>query len=182
MDGIDGLGQNLYFNAQNTLASQNAANAKKQEKSSAVRKSRFASALEKSQAEYDLKLEGFPVEIAGMEIEEAVIYLKDAADIAADELKKHQLPENFADYRQKLSQLMRYIVKHNYTVEKYSRYGRLRENKKKSKQTQVVVINEKLDNLARVLIYGNDSPHRETISMLTRIEEISGLIIDLMAT
>ena len=59
---------------------------------------------------------GLPIEIASMTEEEAVIFLKDAADIAADKLRKSQMPDVYADYRLKVSQFLRYIVKNNFEI------------------------------------------------------------------
>ena len=107
MEGIDALNQGLYFSAAQAAAAKTAQAAKKQEKPAKAKKSVFASAMEKLQIENQLLEDGLPVELAGMEPEEAVVYLKDAADIAAETLKASQLPENFADYRKKVSQFMR---------------------------------------------------------------------------
>ena len=102
--------------------------------------------------------------------------MKDAADLAADKLKECQMPENFADYRKKVSLFMRYVVKNNFTIEQHARAPR--KGRKVQPQTQVVVINQKLDELARWLLTG----HSETLLMLKKIDEISGLLVDLMAT
>ena len=83
MDGVDSVSSGLYFNATQLAAAENARKTNKKEKSGEVKKSAFATAFEKSRMEHQLQMEGFPVEIAGMEVEEAARYLKDAADIAA---------------------------------------------------------------------------------------------------
>ncbi|MBO4320207.1 MAG: YaaR family protein [Treponema sp.] len=176
MDGVDSVSSGLYFNATQLAAAENARKANKKEKSGEVKKSAFATAFEKSRMEHQLQMEGFPVEIAGMEVEEAARYLKDAADIAADKLKECQMPDVFADYRKKVSQFMRYVVKNNFTIEQHAVPGR--KGRKVQPKTQVVVINQKLDELARWLLKG----HSETLLMLKKIDEISGLLVDLMAT
>ena len=176
MDGVDSVSSGLYFNATQLAAAENARKANKKEKSTEVKKSAFATVFEKSRIEHQLQMEGFPVEIAGMEVEEAARFLKDAADLAADKLKECQMPENFADYRKKVSLFMRYVVKNNFTIEQHARAPR--KGRKVQPQTQVVVINQKLDELARWLLTG----HSETLLMLKKIDEISGLLVDLMAT
>ena len=176
MDGVDSVSSGLYFHATQLAAAENARKANNKEKSAEVKKSAFASVFEKSRMEHQLQMEGFPVEIAGMEVEEAARYLKDAADIAADKLKECQMPDNFADYRKKVSQFMRFVVKNNFTIEQHARPAK--KGRKGKVQTQVVVINQKLDELARWLLTG----HSETLLMLKKIDEISGLLVDLMAT
>ena len=176
MDGVDSVGSGLYFNAAQLAGADNARKAAKKEKAGEVKKSAFASVFEKSRLEHQLQMEGFPVEIAGMEVEQAARYLKDAADIAADKLKECQMPENFADYRKKVSQFMRYVVKNNFALEQHTLPAK--KGRKGKVQTQVVVINQKLDELARWLLTG----HSETLLMLKKIDEISGLLVDLMAT
>ena len=84
---IDGLGQSLYFNAAQ-LAGQSAVKSNKSsdsQKTAKASKKKFASALEQSRAEYELVQDGFPAEIATMEIEEAVVFLKDEADYAVED-------------------------------------------------------------------------------------------------
>lgn len=181
MEGIDALNSGLYFSAAQAAAAESAAQAKKQEKAAKAaktKKSVFASALEKSQAEHQLKLEGMPPEIAGMSVEEAVVFLKDAADIAADKLKASPLSENFADYRKKVSQFMRYVVKHAYGTEQYARSGKNKMGRKLAPNTLVVVVDKKLDEIAQWLMHS----HSDTLQMLAKVEEINGLLVDLMAT
>lgn len=176
---IDGLGQSLYFNAAQ-LAGQSAVKSNKSsdsQKTVKASKKKFASALEQSRAEYELVQDGFPAEIAAMEIEEAVVFLKDEADMAGDKLRESQLPENFAEYRKKVSRFLRYLAKNNYEVKKRQRPGFTKKGKPLNPQTQVFVINQKLDDLAKWML----SSHRDTLHMLAKIDEIQGMLVDLMA-
>ena len=136
----------------------------------------FFSSLEKAQQENQLVQEGLPPEIAGMNTEDAAVFLKDAADIAADELKDNPLPENYTKYKKKVSQFLKFMVKNNFDVtsrnRKKSRTGRQLDPHK-----QIKVINEKLDELAQWFI----SSHKQAFKMLSKLEEIQGLIVDLMA-
>lgn len=177
---IDSVNQNqgLYFAAAQS-ANLEALKAKQKEKTIQAKKKPFMSALQKSHEEHELMAAGLPKEIAGMEPEDAVVYLKDAADIAADKLKESMLPENFANYRQKVTQFLRYITKNNFTVKQYMHY---RSNPKRriklNPHVQIVVINQKLDDIARWLI----ASHNDTLRLLAKIDEINGLLVDLMAT
>ena len=49
-----------------------------------LRKTRFASMVEQKVAENQMISAGLPAEIAGMEFEEALVYLKDQADLASE--------------------------------------------------------------------------------------------------
>ncbi len=178
MEGIDALNQGLYFSATQAVASKAAKEAKSSQKTSKTKKGVFASAMEKLQVENQLLEEGLPIELAGMEPEEAVVFLKDAADLAAEELKNNQMPEQFADYRKKVSQFMRYIVKTNYTIKRRERTGRNRLGKPIPPQTQIIMVNQKLDEIAQWLLHS----HSDTLQMLAKLDEIKGLLVDLMAT
>ena len=153
--------------------------AKKKEEVKKTSRSSFVSVLQRSHEERELEEAGLPKEIVGMDSADAVVFLKDAADIAADRLKGRQTPENFADYRKKVTQFMRYIVKYNFKrVQKKHYRSNPKRHLKLNDYVQIQVVNQKLDEMARWLI----SSHRDTLGMLSRIEEISGLLVDLMAT
>ncbi len=153
--------------------------AKKKEEVKKTPRSSFVNALQRSHEEKELEEAGLPKEIVGMDSADAVIFLKDAADIAADRLKSRQTPENFAEYRKKVTQFMRYIVKFNFKrVQKKHYRSNPKRHLKLNDYVQIQVVNQKLDEMARWLI----SSHRDTLGMLSRIEEISGLLVDLMAT
>ena len=70
MNSIDALSSSLYFSAV-TNASKEATKGKKVEKSN---KTSFSSMVKKSQEVEELLSSGLPIEIAGMEIEEAVAF------------------------------------------------------------------------------------------------------------
>lgn len=180
MEGIDPLNQGLFFAASQAASAQNSFQAnqsKRKEKASAARRSAFSSALDKAQEEKTLLEEGLPLEIAGMSEEEAVIFLKDAADIAGDKLRSEMSPQNFADYRQKVSQFMRYIVKNNFSVSTHKRRGLNRKGKPFAPQMQIKIINQKLDEMAEWLL----SSHRDNLKLLAKVDEINGMLVDLMA-
>ena len=94
MNSIDPLSSSLYFSAV-TNASKEATKGKKVEKSN---KTSFSSLVKKSQEVEELISSGLPIEIAGMEIEEAVAFLKDSVDSAADKLSSEITAENFETY------------------------------------------------------------------------------------
>ena len=76
MAGIDAIkNQSLYFAATQEAARQKAREASKNSKTATAKKSVFANSLQKKQEEFNLASEGLPIELAGMEIEEAVVFL-----------------------------------------------------------------------------------------------------------
>ncbi len=184
MAGVDGInGQSLYFAAAQAAAHQQARDAAKKEKTAGPKKTSFQNALEKEQELFSLKQEGLPEELAGMEPEEAIVFLKDAVDIAGDQMAAMPSSEQIENFRKKLGNFMKYISRNNYEVltiqRKYK--GRPLINKKTGKPAyfvQVQVINQKFENLAMDLIH----EHSQNINVLKRLEEIKGLIVDLLAS
>ncbi len=179
MAEIDSLSPQSLFFAATAASSQLTANkAKSKQKTASTSKSRFAAALSQKQEETQLLSEGLPVELAGMEIEEAFIYLKDQADLASDELKKNQTPQNIEQYKRKVSQLLRYVAYNNYEVIKKQVRGiRRKTGKPRDPRVQIKIINEQLSKLTADIIYN----HADNLAVLKRIEELNGLIIDLIA-
>ena len=180
MEGVDSVSQGTFFNVSQLAAANMQAKTQREKETSSAQKTRrktFAGMLEKSQQEQTLIQEGLPVEIAGMELEEAAIFLKDAADIAADKLKEHPVPENFSEYRKAVSQFIRYVVKNNYNVVSHKRPGFNKRRQPFEPQKEIVIINQKLDELAHWLM----TSHSDSLAMLEKVDEIKGMLVDLMA-
>lgn len=176
--GIDSVGfqnQSLYFAAAQS-ASQQAAKQKSAEKS-IFSKLSFADSLKKSREEAQLISEGFPIEIAGMDVESAIVFLKDEADLASDKLKENQSAENIENYRKKIGQFLKYVEKNNFEVIEKRRFAKNRRGRTLAPYVQIQVINQKLNNLASDMLYN----HSKNLNLLARIEEINGLIVDLIA-
>lgn len=157
--------------------------AAKAQKEDAARRARgekgsFMGAIERAREEISLQQGGFPKEIAGLDTEEAAVYLKDRADMAADVLKEHQTPKEFEEYRKCVSQFLRYIVKNNFAVHRRDRRGYTKRGRELTPQYKITIINEKLDEMAKWIL----SSHKDTLGLLARVEEIRGLIIDIMAS
>ena len=193
MEGVDALNSGLYFNAAQAAANEAARQAQKKNKTEKPKKSMFSSAFEKAQAEHQLVSEGLPPEIAGMDPEEAVVYLKDAADIAAELTKSNYKGATHYCYAYVLdginkcsddgepsgtagAPILNVLVKNNFNVVQHTRAPK--RGRKMAPQTQIVVINQKLDEMAQWLLHS----HADTLQMLAKIEEVNGLLVDLMAT
>ncbi len=176
MAGVDALGQSLYFQA--TAAQQQQISAQKKNETEKAKKTSFKTIFKKAQEETELVSEGLPVEIAGMSQEEAVIFLKDNVDMAGEVLKHSQTPETFGKYKKAIGQFLRYLEKNNFEVVKIQRRGFNRRTKKKlDPRVQVKIINMKLDQLASDMLFN----HRDNLALLSRLEELNGLLIDIIA-
>lgn len=174
---VEGIGSGLYFSAVQGMVAQQASQASKEEKAEKTKRKSFASVLERTQKELEVQKEGFPKEIASMSIEEAVSFLKDEADMASDVLREHQTPETFADYRKKVSAFMRFLEKNNFSIKKKVHRGVNSRNKPFDPYVIIHTVNKDLDELAKWLL----SSHRDTLHMLAKVNEIQGLLVDLIA-
>ena len=168
------------LNAATLLNAQNVATAQKKEelsKSQKTRKSPFTSAMEQAKEESEPRSARLPPETAGLSTEDAVIYLKDQADIAADQLRDHITPENYRSYREKISHFMKFIARNNYKVEMHKSIVKNPKTKKfLDPKMTITVIDKTLEDMAHWLL----SSQKDTINMLKKINEIQGLIVDLM--
>lgn len=167
--------QSLYFQAAQSAGQQAAAQAKKSEKTS--RKISFADSLKRGKEEAELLADGLPAEIAGMDAEDAIVFLKDAADVAGDALKEQQTAETIQEYRTKIGQFLKYIERNNFEVLEKRRFGRNRRGRPLPPYHQIRIINQKLENLAVDMLYN----HARNLDILARIEELNGMIVDLLA-
>ncbi len=117
--------------------------------------------------------EFIPPQVAGMPLEQAVIKLKDDVDIAGDSLKAGSTMESFTAYRRAVSDFMRFVVHCNYEVDMHES-GRSILRRKRYYMLRIV--DEKLDRLAADFL----ANHYDKLSMLARIDEINGILVDLL--
>ena len=86
-----------------------------------------------------------------------------------------------------MSLIYRWCENNNYEVAKIKRFGRERtyrgtspffaEKRKPEPYVQVQVVNRRLDELATMILQN----HTDRIQMLTKVDEIKGLIVDFFA-
>ncbi|MGP1431554.1 MAG: DUF327 family protein [Treponema sp.] len=115
--------------------------------------------------------------IGSMPQEEALTLLQDAVRSAGDTLRTRQNPETILQYKQAVKHFVGYVARKAYTVVKKDQLQRDRTNNLQLRSfTQIVVINEKLDRFASELLYDQ----KNQLFILERLEEIYGLIIDLI--
>lgn len=174
-DGISSINSSLYFSAAHEAAKE-ASKKKKIEQN--ANKLSFAEVLKKNKEADELLQAGFPIEILNMEIEEAAVFLKDKVDEAGERLAGEFSPDAFSSYRLAVNQFVKYIVKNNFSVTRHKRVGfNKRTGKRLAPHLQIQVINQKLDMMAADML----SNHINKLKALARVNEIQGLIVDLMA-
>lgn len=175
MAGIDSF--NPLFYSQSAAALEAAKKNKKEEeqKKTGKVKTRFADLLHKAE-EIPATDPDLPIEIASMEFDEAVAFLMDEVTMAGEELKNSPLPECYESYKKKITQFLHFVEKNTYDIE--NQLGiRSPRFKNRKKYIIVTVVNEKLEQLARDIMFIQSSQ----ISMLAKIEEINGILIDLIS-
>jgi uncharacterized protein len=177
MNTIDPLNHSLYFSAAATAAQQAAAEAKKKEKTDTSKRQAFKNMLKATAETEELEAAGLPIEIAGLSEDEAIVFLKDAVDVSGDKLAEKMTSETFAQYRNSISQFIRYVIQNGYNIEKHRRPGLNRKGKPRDPAIQIKIIDQKLDGLAADLLYN----HKDKLKLLAKVDELNGLLIDLLA-
>jgi uncharacterized protein len=179
MSSIDQINSSLYFSAVSSAAGESAKQTKRKEKSAQSNKAgAFTAVLKKSEELNELTSAGLPPEIAGLSMEDAVVFLKDRVTMAGDELTEKMSGEAFARYRTAVSQLMKYVVKHCFELEQHKRIPDRRTHREKAPFVQIEVINGKLDQLASEIL----ANQADKLKLLKRVEEIQGMIVDMFAS
>jgi uncharacterized protein YaaR (DUF327 family) len=119
--------------------------------------------------------------------EEAVQELLDDVHIAGDNLKNRPFPEEILAYKRAVRNFLHHVVEYGYAVEQregipnYQKPGYKRnyedpDRKKRSLYTQVRVVDQKLEQLAAGILSGQINQ----MELLARVEEITGILIDLL--
>jgi len=119
--------------------------------------------------------------------EEAVNILMDEVRNTGDVLKNRPFPEEIMRYKQAVRNFMNYVVKNSYSVEKeegipnflkpgFSGRRGTPEAMEGKLYTKIQVIDKKLEDLAAMLLSGQ----KQQMELVSRLEEIRGLLVDLM--
>ena len=199
MAEIDSLGTNYYYSGvQNASNEAIKRNTKKEEtqKAGATRRTKFSDLLKPdTEVEPQFVAEGLPDEVRAMSIDDAAVYLADAVSMAGNDLSENLNQENLEKFKQSVSQFIRFVVENNFQVNSKRKKNRLgkemivpsRSNffsnyaippHKIDPKYQIQVINEKLDALARETL----SNQMNNLKILAQVNEIKGLIVDLMSS
>lgn len=115
-----------------------------------------------------------PPHLAGLPPEKILEALMDDVHSSGDTLKERQTPETIIAYKNAVKSFVRYVVDRAYTVSETTSGGNILKRKK---FFQVQVIDEKLEQMAAGILSGQ----RNQLSLLGKIEEINGLLVDLMS-
>jgi uncharacterized protein YaaR (DUF327 family) len=145
------------------------AEAKKTKDKGGVKKSSFARLLDRQdirEAEEAPALPGYPPS------EQALQELLDDVHSAGDALRLRPLSEEIKRYKQAVRHFLHYVVENGYSV-KTENY--LFKHEKRLK-VQVEVVDQKLEQLAAGILAGQIGQ----IDLLARLDEITGLLVDLM--
>ena len=198
MAEIDSLGSNYYYSGvQNASNEAIKRNTKKEEvsKSSKAKKLDFGKLLRGDEVEEPSFISaGLPPEVAEMSIDDAAVYLADAVSMAGNDFDDEQTQENLERFKTSVSQFIRFVIANNFEVssfQKKTRPGKASQPSrlfffsnysvpptKRPPRVSVEIINEKLDALARETL----SSQMNNLKILAQVNEIKGLIVDLMSS
>ena len=175
MAGIDSFNPILYSQSPAALEAAKRNKKEEEQKKTGGGRAKFSELLHKAE-EIPVTDPDLPMEIATMEFEEAVAFLMDGVTMAGEEIKNSPLPEAYATYKKKINQFLHFVVDNTYDVETQTGI-RSPRFKNRKKYTIVTIVNEKLEQLAKDIMFLQSSQ----ISMLAKIEEINGILIDLIS-
>lgn len=190
MAEIDSLGTNFYYAGVQNSSNQALKN-QKAEKSQKTTKSKFSDLVKSNQSDNAEETNnGLPSIISTMSIEDAAIYLKDAVDNAGNDFSDNQSEENLEKFKSSVRNFIKFLVENNYEISSYSK--RLRRpvpsrlfyfssysvppKKEQTIKFKAETINQKLDDLARETL----STQMDNLKILAQVNEIKGLVIDLL--
>ncbi|MDR0289793.1 MAG: YaaR family protein [Treponema sp.] len=119
--------------------------------------------------------------------EEAIDFLMDEVRNAGETLLKRPFPDEILRYKQAVRNFMHYVVENSYSISnemgipKFLKAGYkgprgTPEAMKQTPYTKIEVIDKKLEDMAAMLL----SRQAPQLELAARLEEIKGLLIDLM--
>ena len=197
MAEIDSLGSNYYYSGvQNASNEAIKRNTKKEEvrKTGNAKKLDFGKLLKGEEVEEPQFIaEGLPLEVQAMSIDDAAVYLADAVGTAGNNFSDNQTQENLERFKTAVSQFIRFVVVNNFNVNNLNSPKKRRPAQpsrlfvfsdytlpkgKPRQKVSVEIINQKLDALARETL----SNQSDNLKILAQVNEIKGLIVDLMSS
>ncbi len=197
MAEIDSLGSNFYYSGvQNASNEAIKRNTKKEEvrKTGNTKKLDFGKLLKGDEVEQpQFVATGLPPEVAAMSIDEAAVYLADAVSNAGNDFADNQTQENLENFKTAVSQFIRFVIENNFNVETLNSPKKRRPQQpprlfvfsdyslpkgKPRQKVSIEIINQKLDALARETL----SNQSNNLKLLAQVNEIKGLIVDLMSS
>jgi uncharacterized protein YaaR (DUF327 family) len=128
--------------------------------------SRLLEAHDAGEAEEAAALPNYPPS------EEVLQELLDDVHSAGDALKQRPLAEEIKQYKRAVRHFLHYVVENGYTVKTTTYLF----NHEKRRKVQIEVVDQKLETLAAGLLSGQLGQ----VELLARLDEITGLLVDLM--
>ncbi|GHV74904.1 hypothetical protein AGMMS49940_22060 [Spirochaetia bacterium] len=104
--------------------------------------------------------------------EEILQGLLDDVHSAGDALKQRPLADEIRQYKRAVRHFLHYVVENGYTVKTESYLF----NHEKRRKVQIEVVDQKLEQLASGILSGQLGQ----VELLARLDEITGLLVDLM--
>ena len=199
MAEIDSLGTNYYYSGvQNASNEAIKRNTKKEDvrKTGGAKKLDFGKLLKGEEVEepqFVAEGLGLPAEVAAMSIDDAAVYLADAVSMDGDKFAEEQTQENLEKFKQSVSQFIKFVISNNYDITTHAKTRRRGQSiqpsrlfyfsnysvppTKRPPKVSIEIINQKLDALARETL----SNQMNNLKLLAQVNEIKGLIVDLMS-
>jgi len=106
--------------------------------------------------------------------DDSINLLMDEVRDAGDVLKSRPLPEEILRYKQAVRNFINYVVKNSLTLEHED--GIQKFMKPRKRYAKISIIDKKLEDLAAMLL----SSQKNQLILVSRLEEIRGLLIDLL--
>ena len=198
MAEIDSLGTNYYYSGvQNASNEAIKRNTKKEDvrKTGGAKKLDFGKLLKGDETEPQFVTEGLslPPEVAAMSIDDAAVYLADAVSMAGNDLSENLTKENIDKFKASVQQFIKFVIANNFEVNSKRKMRKGKPLMVPSRTNffsnyslpphvidpkyQIEVINKKLDALTRETL----SNQMNNLKILAQVNEIKGLIVDLMS-
>lgn len=195
MSEIDSIGNNIYFSGIQNANSDIIRKNQKKEEINKTKKSKFSDLLtKKDKIEQEFSTVGLPQEISKMSLDEAAVFLKDAVDNAGNELSEEVSQENIKKFKAAVGQFVLFVIRNNYEISSKRKKNKFGHDLIVPSRTnffsnyaipphvidpkyQITVINKKLDELTQITLENQ----KDNIKILAQIDEIKGLIVDLMS-
>lgn len=192
MSEVDSLGTAYYYSGVQNSTNEALKN-RKSEKTDKTKKSSFAQFLKTdTENEPSFKTVGLPPEIQSMTMEDAAVFLKDAVDMAGNDLSTEVSRENIEKFKKAVTQFVSFVVQNNYEVTKnkpkrpkfvspvgmFSNYNTT--PRMKDPKVQINIINQKLDAMMRETLHTQSN--QGNFKILQQADEIKGLIVDLLSS
>ena len=119
--------------------------------------------------------------------DETINYLMDEVRSTGDSLRKRPLPDEIIRYKQAVRNFMHYVIENCYSLDhetgipKKFKFGykgsrNTSEADRQITYTKIQIIDKKLEDLAAMLL----TSQMQQLEITSRLEEIKGLLVDLM--